>query len=66
MMINDSPDFDIENEEEGTSGGDPSFTGGGGLGSAIGKEVKREITHEVVGGFFSWLGDSINELLSDD
>ena len=63
MMINENPDFENENEEEGTSGGDRSFTGGGGgLGQAIGKEVKREVTHEVVGGFFSWLG----ELLSDD
>ena len=63
MMINENPDFENENEEEGTSGGDnPSFTGRGGLVGTIVKETVKEGTREVSRGFFSWLG----ELLSDD
>lgn len=64
MMINENPDFENENEEEGTSGGNtPSFTGpGGGLVGTIVKETVKEGTREVSRGFFSWLG----ELLSDD
>ena len=61
MMINDSSDFDIE--EEGTSGGDnPSFGGRGGIVRTIVKETVKEGAREVSRGFFSWLG----ELLSDD
>lgn len=64
MMINENPDFENENEEEGTSGGSiPSFTGSGsGLVGTIVKETVKEGTREVSRGFFSWLG----ELLSDD
>lgn len=60
MMINENPDFENENEEEGTSGGStPSFNG---LVGTIVKETVKEGTREVSRGFFSWLG----ELLSDD
>lgn len=57
-----NPDFDPENEEEGTNGdGTPTF-GKGGLVGTIMKETVKEGTREVSRGFFSWLG----ELLSDD
>lgn len=62
MMINENPDFENENEEEGTNGGNPSFGGRGGIVGTIVKETVKEGTREVSRGFFSWLG----ELLSDD
>lgn len=42
-------DPELENEESTSGGNNPSFTGGGGLGSAIGKEVRRELVQEAVG-----------------
>lgn len=63
MMINENPDFENENGEDVTNGGDnPSFGGRGGIVGTIVKETVKEGTREVSRGFFSWLG----ELLSDD
>ena len=45
MALYEDPELENGNEE---STGDPSF-GRGGIGSVIGKEVKRELVHEAVG-----------------
>lgn len=60
-MIDENSGLEFGNEERtnDSDNGNPSFRG---VGTFIGREIRREVSHEVVGGIFGF----IQKLFTDD